>query len=173
MDTNMKTIASTGKCPYCGKKIPGYKATKISYGSPVRVCPKCDHEYYDRRFFEPVISGPVKSEFSKKRCLNMMFASVFFFAAAFAINWLEIRQTGEYYVVLALMQPIAIITFIMAIVDLIRISVGSKQKKFDFEMSQSEERLRNPEYAEFLKSKGLEVPEKYLPMRDSVSDGNL
>ena len=168
MDANMKNIPSTGICPYCGKKIPGYKPTKVEYGSPVRICPKCDREYYDRRFFEPAVSGLVRSELSKKRCLSMMLSAVVCFVIAFGINWLEIRETGEYYVILALMQPVAIVLFITAIVDLIRIVTGTKRKKYDFLISQSEERLANPEYAEFLAEKGMNVPEKYLPKKESL-----
>ena len=163
MNADMKNIGSDGKCPYCHKKVPGYKPTKITYGTPIQTCPKCGADYYDRRFFEPAVSGFVKGELDKKRPLKTFLSALACFAICFIVNFLEVRETGEYYVYLAILQFVSIIVIIVAIVDAILISVGSKRKKLDFLMWQSDERLKNSEYAAFLKEKGQDVPEKYLP----------
>ena len=166
MDATMKNIGSDGKCPYCQKKIPGYKPTKVAYGTLIHTCPKCGHDYYDRRFFEPAVSGFVKGETDKKRPLKLGFSGLICFLICFGINWLQIHETGEFYIYLAIMEFVSIIVIITAIIDVIRIAVGSKRKKLDFLMWQSDERLRNREYAMFLKEKGLNVPEKYLLIAD-------
>lgn len=168
MDATMKNIGSDGICPYCQKKVSGYKPTKIAYGTPIQTCPKCGHDYYDRRFFEPAVSGFVMGELDKKRPLKLGFSALVCFIIGFIVNWLQIRESGEYYVYLALLQFVAIIVIIVAIIDAISIAVGSKRKKLDFLMWQSDERLQNTEYAVFLKEKGLNVPEKYLTMADAA-----
>lgn len=164
INTDMKNIGSDGNCPYCHKKVSGYKATKIDYGTPIRACPKCGQDYYDRRFFEPAVSGFVKGETNAKNSLKTALYAAICFAICLAVNWLEVRESGEYYVYLAIMQFVALIVIIVAIIDAIRISAGAKRKKLDFLMWESDERLKNLEYAVFLKVKGLNVPEKYLPV---------
>ena len=168
MDATMKNIGSDGLCPYCQKKVPGYKPTKIAYGTPIQTCPKCGHDYYDRRFFEPAVSGFVMGELDKKRPLKLGFSGLVCFLICFGVNWLQIRESGEYYVYLAIIQFVSIFVILAAIIDAIRIVVGSKRKKLDFIMWQSDERLKNTEYAVFLKEKGLNVPEKYLPAIDAA-----
>lgn len=173
MDINMKTIGSDGLCPYCHKRIPGYKPTKIAYGTPVQTCPKCLQDYYDRRFFEPAVSGFVMNELDTKRSLKIGLSGLIVFAVCLGINWLEVMMTGEYYVYLAIMQFVGLFTIIFSIIDAIRIKLGSKNKKLEFLMWQSDERLKNRDYAEFLKAKGLNVPEKYLPSGSSVPYGSV
>ena len=166
MDATMKNIGSDGICPHCQKKVPGYNPTKVAYGIPIQTCPKCGNDYYDRRFFEPAVSGFVMGEMDKKRPLKLGFAGLICFLICFGVNWLQIHETGEFYIYLAIMEFVSIIVIIAAIIDAIRISAGSKRKKLDFLMWQSDERLKNTEYAVFLKEKGLNVPEKYLPASD-------
>lgn len=44
----LKLLCTEGKCPYCGKRLLFYNEREWKYGSPVRICNKCEKKYIDR-----------------------------------------------------------------------------------------------------------------------------
>ena len=159
----MQTATKNG-CPECGKKFMFYDDNQYYYGSPVRTCKKCGEQYIDRRYHEIAIEGIQKGQMSVRAYIISMLIGGFFIWRG--IHLTQYRMLGS----VEIMKWFLPVTFILlgigviiaSIVEIILISTGKKAEKFEKLTFESEERLRDRNYAWTLKQEGYNVPEQFL-----------
>lgn len=152
-----------GKCPYCGKDISlNYVQREWRYGSPIRVCKKCNQKYIDKRYHEIAVDGINPDSFNMKRVgFSFLFGIiVLVFSALF--NSYTILLKGYYHTAMITLGLAGILLLIYTIIDFIRIKTGLKERKIEKLIEESVNRLNDKEYAKELVSVGYNVPEKYL-----------
>lgn len=151
-----------GKCQNCGREEGGYVDRQWYYGSPVRQCKKCGFTYLDKRYHEIETDGCEPDALSVKRSAIVSAAGLAAAVLGAAITAAEIHLSGKYHLSMVFIALIGLALVIFGIVDAVRIKTGLKAKKLEKLRTESEERLKNREYAQLLKENGYNVPEKYL-----------
>lgn len=152
-----------GKCPYCGKDISlNYMQREWKYGSPIRVCKKCNQKYIDKRYHEIAVEGINPDTFDLKKSLISLLLGVILLVLSVVINGITIFTGGYYYSKIAFLGVAGIAIIIFMIIDIIRMKTGLKERRLEKVMLESVNRLQNKEYAHELASVGYNVPEKYL-----------
>ena len=136
-------------CPHCryhlGSTVDLYR---ITFGSPIKVCPRCQKKYidsdckelalYELRFFDKM---PMSLD-------NLIRMSILFGLGLFSLGF----NIGFAITLISIVAIWLIICFAL---------YSSKKEKIEKERQKSIERLSNPEYANELHSMGIFVPEKY------------
>ncbi len=149
------------ECPHCGKKTKE-NCNAWAYGSPVKVCPECKNEFLDKRFTEVAIEGFERRIVDPSIFLKGM---VFFAAMTLLCIFLFIfmvKFNGWYPTKIIGCIGIGVLGTLFCAVMFVRVKFGFEEKGMEKYIKESEERLKNREYAEKLKSYGYEVPDKYL-----------
>lgn len=152
-----------GKCPNCGKEaLTGYVDRQWYYGSPVKQCKKCGFTYLDKRYHEIETDGCEPDALSVKRSglAILLGLGSLIIGALFIVG--EIYLSGSYHTAMVALAVVGIILAVWGVIDFIRIRTGSKAKKLKKLRLESEERLKNKDYAHFLAEQGYNVPQKYL-----------
>ena len=152
-----------GKCPHCGKSIAiTYMLNEWKYGSPIKVCKKCNQEYIDKRYHEMAIDGFSPETFDIKGTLSFLIFGVMSTIASILITAFSLWLDSSYYPMVIATGIMGILIVIGMICNLISIKTGIKQRRIEKKMLQSVERLQNKEYAHKLASLGYSVPERFL-----------
>lgn len=154
-------LEMNGQCPYCGKKIREYSEGQSIFGSPIRTCKKCNGTYWDRRYHEIAIEG-IGNTLSIARTGKIALIFLGLFMGSFLINLWTVFSHGEYSIKMAFVQWGSLFAIVCALVDVIRIKTGLKEKSLEKKRMESVNRLRDAEYARTLKELGYDVPEEYL-----------
>lgn len=149
------------ECPHCGHKKKE-NCNAWAYGSPVKVCDKCNKEFIDKRFTELAVEGIDRKNVDPSIYLKgiglfaaMTLLCVFLFIIMVKFNgWYPTKIIG--------CMGIGILGIILCTVLFIRAKLGIEEVDSEIYLKESEERLKNKEYAEKLKSYGYNVPDKYL-----------
>lgn len=152
-----------GKCPHCGKDVSlNYVQREWKYGSPIRVCKKCNQKYIDKRYHEIAVDGINPDSFNMKRVgFSFLFGIIaLVFSALF--NSYTILLKGYYHTAMMTLGLVGILLIIYTIIDFIRIKTGAKERQLAKITEESVNRLRDRAYAHELASVGYNVPEKYL-----------
>lgn len=156
---------TNGKCPFCRHRFFAYNEQAYYYGSPVRTCKKCDHQYIDKRYHEIAIEGIRGTDRSSvvQLVVTWIVGGFFIYRAFHLFGTYHRSGTLPKNDILAVLFFIFGVLFIIGgIIELIRTLTGSKQQKMDTLRQESEERLQNRIYARTLANAGYNVPEKYL-----------
>lgn len=146
-------------CPHCGHTLNRDMGISSKYsGSPIRSCPKCSKIYCDPRYFEPALE-PYK-RYSLLRqffgALPLAFAiTVFVLFLVYSIT----RSDHIAWILGAVSLGISWLLFFFYSIKKRRI-IEEKRLK---EWQESDQRLRDPNYAALLKSARFDVPSRYLP----------
>ncbi len=147
-------------CPHCKKKvILSYRIINpYLYGSKIRKCPKCGGDIFDNRWREVAIQG-----FDPVQDTEVKYSSWFGFGLVSAGLFLLTREFNK----VPMGSPAMIKAgawFMLALGGLILIIflrhiLGFVKRKNAVYMTESVERLKDPEYVEILRSHGVKIPE--------------
>lgn len=157
-----KILETDGSCPHCKKRFSSYNASSSDFGSPIRKCRYCQKEYLDRRYHEIAVEGWNESSLNPMNSLKVAGIGLAGVLIAGGLTAYTIYTKGYYMMKGALAGILAFVIMIVGIVDFIRVKTGAKQRSIDKKKVESEERLKNREYAMLLAENGYNVPEKYL-----------
>lgn len=159
----METIQTTsGSCPVCGKKIPGYNASASYNGSPIRTCAHCQNPYLDRRYHELAAENLPDNELSVSNGLKIFALGLVFLLLSGGFTICTIYFSERYYPKMIIIMVMSVVIMVFGIVDMIRTASGAKLKKLERERAESEQRLMNRDYARQLAELGYNVPDRYL-----------
>lgn len=150
------------KCPHCGKTYESYSTyTKVYQnhsGSPFITCKSCGEMFVDKEIKEPALKPYTEEGFELWRCFFvhlMPWGIAGFLLTGCAFNLEE--STLSLYVIATIVDA----CYIMFTANTIR-----NRKKYQeaerLAYQESEQRLRNPQYAKALQNAGFHVPSKYL-----------
>ncbi|HWR23952.1 MAG TPA: hypothetical protein VN366_10820 [Feifaniaceae bacterium] len=149
-------------CPYCGRTIRIKSAkTEHAYGSPVRQCEFCKKTYIDRYYRELALEDADKID---RRKLAPKNAGMLLFGALLILLGYFLFPGEKDIIIRVLMMALGGLLALAAafvIVTEYR-TYDARMKFFEEELSESEKRLKDPEYAQKLKNAGYRVPERYL-----------
>lgn len=147
-------------CPHCGAKNREGCNTWM-YGSPIRTCKSCNHEYLERKWREVAIDGfdprSTNAGFYLKGGLGM-----FAFGGVCLMILLYLSFTKGYYPTKLL--ACVILSFAASVICLImflRIKLGFDDKYNAVFLEESKNRLKDPEYIKKLEEYGYTVPDEY------------
>lgn len=157
-----KILETNGSCPYCEKKFNNYNASSCDFGSPVRKCRYCQHEYLDRRYHEIAVDGWNEASLNATNSLKVAGIGLIGFLVAGGLTAYTIYNEGYYMTKCVAAGILAFVIMIVGIIDFIRVKTGAKQRSIEKKKAESEERLKNREYALLLAENGYNVPDKYL-----------
>ncbi len=154
-------------CAHCGQHLLTYEPREVKYGNPIRTCPNCGREYLDPRVREMAISGVPGKEFSKAGMLLCVAVG----AVIALYGWYKFGQAVRLPAEIRAGCYIALGAVVMlgGIVELIRVLTGTKQKKYDFLMEESQQRVSNESYVAKLKFLGYPFPEEEQAGNDQSS----
>ncbi|MBD5115484.1 MAG: hypothetical protein HDT46_09865 [Ruminococcaceae bacterium] len=164
----MNIPQTNGACPHCNKKISDYAADKYKYGSPIRICKKCNGAYLDASYHEVAVDGFPPDELSMKRGVKSALIGGAIFLGCALIFVLELFFSTKIHIYPPILAILGIIVVISSIVDVIKVKSGAKAKELEVLRFQSIERLRNPDYARQLAELGYHVPEEFLSAANEV-----
>ena len=150
------------KCPHCNRTYDHYttytKNMSKHSGCPIKICFHCGNKFLDRDITEPATS-PEPEMVSVANCLFTMFFPCVPLSILFAIPLFYETDIPLYYYLFAF-SPAAI-WICCAIACLCRRhKINANILR---EYNESVNRLKNPDYAIFLKNNGFYVPDTYLP----------
>lgn len=153
-----------GACPECGHKFFVYEPQQRFYGSPIRTCKKCGGKYLDVRYHELALEGVPKKEVSKIPSVVMMVLGVFLlFRGNHLFGMKQLGTPDAMQKVLPILLLACGALFIVGgIAELISVLTGRKAAKMQKLLVESEQRLKNPAYAQELTAAGYPVPQRYL-----------
>ncbi len=149
-------------CPYCGKtiRVKRFKA-EHAYGSPVRVCEFCKKTYIDRYYRELALEDPNaldRRKVAPKNVGMLLFGVLIILLGVFLFPE---EKDIMIKVLLAALGGLLTLSAAWVLITEYR-TYDARMKFFDEERAESEKRLKDPEYAQKLKSAGYRVPERYL-----------
>ena len=152
-----------GKCPHCGKDIAlNYVEREWKYGSPIRVCKKCNQKYIDKRYHEIVVDGINPDSFNMKRVGFGFLFGVILLVVSALFNTYTILLKGYYHTAMMCLGLGGVLLIVCMLVDFVSVKTGLKERRLQKVTMESVGRLQNKEYAHELASLGYNVPEKYL-----------
>ena len=134
------------RCPHCNSIIRQTTSGEYSWGSPLKVCPRCNEIYIDNYYHEVAIEGFSSTDQIRSSwwmllvpiILSVLYARVSFNGILIAIGLAILMILGVSY------QRI------------------KNKEEMKVEMKHSLERLSDYNYALALKKAGYDVPDKYL-----------
>lgn len=153
-----------GACPECGHKFFVYEPQQRFYDTPIRTCKKCGMKYYDARYHELAIEGIPAKEVSKWPALFLMLIGAFLMIRGNHLWGMKELGAPDFmqHVLPVLLLAAGGIFVVGGIYEFYAVLSGKKAAKMEKLRAESEERLKNPAYAQELKALGLPVPEQYL-----------
>ncbi len=158
----MHLLETDGNCPHCGKKISGYNVSVQEFGSPIRICKGCGHEYLDRRYHEAAVEGYQKSSLDIRNSCKVILLGCILLAASGLLNLHLAADGGRYSAKGLITSVLSLLILIYGIVDAVRIRTGIKRKGLEKKIAESKARLQNKVYAQQLAELGYDVPAEYL-----------
>lgn len=144
-------------CPHCDALIESTNHP-VSYGNPIKICPKCRRQYIDPNCTEPALR-PYKP-LSVTHRLKASLSGGFAFAGFVAILVYFITKDNRLGLTIwGIGTPLCwLFSFLLSL------HTQKKREKGRYQRWQeSNQRLRNPKYAYSLKYYGYHVPAQYLP----------
>lgn len=148
-------------CSVCGAKLGYPKAEGAFYGSPVRSCPSCQSLYADHSYRELAIDGlreeDAISSHGRKSCFARIVTTL---AVLLALGVVLLFTRNLLYALAAGAVMWCVITVLEKTLGLILACCG--RRKLNKLRAESEERLRDRNYAHTLLELGYRVPEQYL-----------
>lgn len=150
------------KCPHCGYVYERYttysKHLNNHSGCPIKTCFRCRNKFLDKDITEPAIS-PEPTKITVINCLFTMFFPFAVLSIIFAIPlFYETDIPSYYYLFVIIPAAIWICCAITSLCNRTKIN-----NRILLEYNESVNRLKNPDYAIFLKDNGYYVPDTYLP----------
>ena len=134
------------KCPHCGTFIRQTTKGQYNWGSPLKMCYKCNTAYIDSCYHEVAIEGFSNTDTIRSDWWLMLLPIMITFMSSFA------------YPILFLLVVGMIVAMIFGVVR----TRKKNEREMKAEMARSIERLSNYDYALLLKKAGYDVPDKYL-----------
>lgn len=157
-----KILSTDGSCPYCGKKFNDYNVSSCDYGSPIRKCKYCNKPYHDNRYHEIAIEGYSEKSLNPQNSIKVLLLGLVGALISGGMTFYTIHFRGYYMLKGAAVFFLALIIMIVGIVDFVRVKTGLKRKSLEKKREESENRMKNKEYAQLLSELGYTVPEEYL-----------
>ena len=162
----MRTFA-TISCPHCHAIIEQYSyggaVPPTRYGSPLKVCKKCQVPYYDKRYEEPALkplcwyekNQPSKAVAIIVQCCIYIPLLLCLCVALYGqfIN----SSSNLLWLGFSLLGIMVIAYFAGGIYSMTHLNIRVDDK-FRETYHESELRLKVPEYVEFLRANGVKVP---------------
>ena len=150
-------------CPNCNADRGLASGNGILYGSPIQTCPNCGKQFFDPRYREIAVDGLLESDSKPKADSKTALIAFGVGILAFALMILLIATTGRLLFILPIVGVIAIALGFKTLGDNKKIRSGERAAELEKLRAESEARLMDPSYAQFLKARGYAVPEQYLP----------
>ncbi len=150
------------KCPFCGKVYdydyyPGHpsKDNRTKYGSPLKVCKRCNKAFFDDDYREIAIYGIREVDLKRVSPSTIVFSLL---GVAIGLTWLfSDMNDGESPIVGCIMLAVSAYIFFSEL-----LGYKKRRKRLEQLRIESKERLENHSYAMLLKNKGYPVPDKFL-----------
>lgn len=152
-------------CNRCGSKLLSYNEySKKRYESPVKRCKKCQAYYLDSRCHEIAVEGIPSDTFSIRSRLIMGLFGAFVLYRGIHLLFRYQIGTPEHmqWLMPVVFLIMGVVLIIGAIVDVLLIMTGSKQKKYDKLRLESEARMQDKSYAYLLNELRYPGTERYL-----------
>lgn len=153
------------RCKQCGKKLLTYSQMSYRrYKSPINVCKKCGTRYADPRCHEIAVEGIPEDEFSASpRVITIIIGALVLCRGLYLFGMYEIGVPDNMQWLKPTIIAIAgLVIVLIGVAGIVAINSGIKEKKFEKLERESEQRLRNKNYARALQNLGYRVPKKYL-----------
>ncbi|MDE5764102.1 MAG: hypothetical protein K2I00_03960 [Ruminococcus sp.] len=147
-------------CSECRKKLLKYDNTRIrKYESPLKKCRKCHTEYIDPRCHELAVEGIPSDVFSISQYIFLIvFGALILWRGFYLLNRVQIGVPSEtQWLMPAVIILFGIICTVGGIAEIISVKTGLKTKKYDRLYTESQERLKNPDYVNKLQNLGYEI----------------
>lgn len=143
-------------CKSCGKKLLSYEKYQKKYKSPLAVCKKCGTEYFDPRCHELAVEGIPEAEFSIKSDIVLLVIGALICWRGYYLFGMHMLGTPDsmQFLMPSVILLLGIGMVIGAIADMIRISTGSKRRKYERLLEESRLRMEDEDYVQKLKETG-------------------
>lgn len=143
-------------CKNCGRKLLKYEKYERKYKSPIAYCKKCGKEYIDPRCHELAIEGIPEAEFKVTNGIFLFIIGALIAWRGFYLFGMRMLGTPDsmQWLLPTMILLLGFAMIIGAIIDLIRISTGSKKRKYERLLEESKVRISNDEYIWKLKNLG-------------------
>lgn len=149
-----------GNCPKCGANVTE-KCNAWVYGSPIRICPHCNQEYFDSRWREVAIDGIEPRSNNAPFYFKGMIAFLLFTVICL-LSLLWLITTQKYYPTKAVgCVIVGIIGTLLCTFMWLRIKLGFEEKYNMKYLEESRNRLQDPNYIQKLMDYGYHVPDEY------------
>jgi hypothetical protein len=144
------------KCGNCGKHLLTYESYEKKYKSPLNVCKKCGCEYIDPRCQELAVTGMPEKEFKLSTTFIMLIIGILIVWRGIYLFGMRMLNMPDYaqWVLPTVILLLGLVFIVGAIVEFILIVSGSKRKKYERLMEESQTRMLDEEYVEKLKKYG-------------------
>ena len=141
----------TIRCPHCNGTVESGKDRQRKYGSPIRICNHCKHNYLDDNFTEAAL-------LSEKEVKDRAFSwsSIFFVLIGGVALFFGITEFTVWSIVVGV---ILVGLGLFSIVSYLKYD-PSKDESFQCELRASKQRLSNPQYIIALWELGYPIPSK-------------
>lgn len=133
---------------YSGKPKP---EEKIRYGSPVKVCPSCGHEFIDRDYREIALEGIPNMSDYKRFAPGTILYTILSCGLALFTYYIEFR-----------ILPVIFLLLGCIITGSDLVTYQKRQNHLKKEILASQTRMKDPSYARKLASYGYTVPPEFL-----------
>lgn len=133
-----------------------YEKYQKKYKSPLESCKKCGTEYIDPRCHELAAEGIPEAEFSIKSDIVLLVIGALICWRGYYLFGMRMLGTPDsmQFLMPSVILLLGIGMVIGGIVDMIRISTGSKRRKYERLAEESRLRMEDEEYVQKLKELG-------------------
>lgn len=144
------------KCNNCGKHLLTYEIYEKKYKSPLSICKKCGCEYIDPRCQELAVVGIPEQEFKISRTFIMLVIGILIVWRGKYLFGVRMLNTPDFiqWTLPMLILLLGLVFVVSSIVEFIRITSGSKRKKYEKLLEESQKRMLDENYVEKLKKYG-------------------
>ena len=159
-------------CPHCGKKvIESYGILNpYLYGSKLQKCDNCGGKFFENKWREVAIQGfdPIQLTQEPQMCLRFGLGGIAACYMGFRMRGNMDKLVDPLIVNICLGGFFAISLIIF--LQYLKHKLGFIRRKNERYMMESRQRLRDPEYVDFLLSHNITVPEEFMPGSKKESD---
>lgn len=144
-------------CPHC-RRVTETTNHPVSYGSPLRTCAHCGKAYIDPNCTEPALRDYVPCP-SRPQLLRSLTGGITCSGLIAIVTALISQNDRLGLLIWAVGSPILFLTIFCCL----RLTQRKREPRRLRVWVESDQRLRDPEYASILANYGYRVPSRYLP----------
>ena len=147
-------------CPNCGAKSKE-SCNTWGYGSPIRICKSCNHEYLDNRWREVAIEGFDPRSTNAGFYLKAMLILFVFSAVCLVLTLVMLKTKGYCPLKLYACDFFGPAAAVICGILCLRIKLGFEDKNNAVFMEESKKRLESELYIKKLEEYGYTIPDEY------------